>query len=148
MIHKLTLTDEQLRLIQTALDLYSRIGIGQFEHILDHPTFISQLYTKCTIKDEQINLVDYTLYHELRDIAKVDLARIRNSLCDLTVGTNGSYGIYSKEVDESCRVAYDLVQAIRHEYWKVNPNKSSVTVDSSVLYSTEGAQNIKVELDV
>ena len=35
----LKVTKEQLRLIQDALDMYSRIGIGQFEVIKDHPTF-------------------------------------------------------------------------------------------------------------
>ena len=35
---KLELTNKQLRLVQTALDLYSRIGILQFEEILRHPT--------------------------------------------------------------------------------------------------------------
>ena len=35
----LTVTKEQLRLIQEALDMYSRIGIGQFWVIKEHPTF-------------------------------------------------------------------------------------------------------------
>ena len=41
---KLIVTEEQLRLIQTALDFYSRIGIGQFQEIKDHPTFQKHLY--------------------------------------------------------------------------------------------------------
>ena len=57
----------------------------------------------------------------------------RNHLIqDKSVGTNGSWGIYNKNVDESCREAFNLIQVIRHEFWKLNPNKSSSTVDSSV----------------
>ena len=39
----LTVTDKQLRLIQQALDFYSRIGIGQLDEIKDHPTFAKYL---------------------------------------------------------------------------------------------------------
>jgi hypothetical protein len=47
-------------------------------------------------------------------------------------GIGGSYGIYNSNVDESCREAYNMVQVIRHEFWKANPKRSSITVDSSV----------------
>ena len=40
------LTNKQLRLIQTALDLYSRVGILQFEEILSHPTIEKLIYKK------------------------------------------------------------------------------------------------------
>jgi hypothetical protein len=38
-LNTLELTDSQLWLVERALDLYSRIGIGQFDRIKDHPTF-------------------------------------------------------------------------------------------------------------
>src|SRR3990170_1230515 len=40
-------TNAQLRLIQTALDLYSRLGIGQFTEIKNHPTFEQNLENIC-----------------------------------------------------------------------------------------------------
>jgi hypothetical protein len=45
---KIECTDSQLILIQKALDFYSRIGIGQFKEIKDHPTFEKHLYEVCT----------------------------------------------------------------------------------------------------
>jgi len=43
---KLEITEEQLKIIQTALDFYSRVGIGQMWVIKDHPTFQSVLSDK------------------------------------------------------------------------------------------------------
>ena len=38
---------KQLQLIQRALDFYSRVGIGQFTEIKNHPTFENHLYKVC-----------------------------------------------------------------------------------------------------
>jgi hypothetical protein len=35
-------------LVERALDFYSRVGIGQFDVIKEHPTFESYLYEVCT----------------------------------------------------------------------------------------------------
>jgi hypothetical protein len=43
---------------------------------------------------------------------------------------NGSWGIHHPSVDDTCRMAFDIVQVIRHERWKRNPNRSTMTVDS------------------
>ena len=39
--------EKQLQLIQRALDFYSRVGIGQFTEIKNHPTFENHLYKVC-----------------------------------------------------------------------------------------------------
>jgi hypothetical protein len=55
----LELTDEQLTLVQNTLDFYSRIGIGQFDKIKDHPTFEEHLSNEFTIVSDykyKINL--------------------------------------------------------------------------------------------
>ena len=44
---KIELSIEQLKLIQTALDFYSRVGMGQFTEIKDHPTFERHLEDLC-----------------------------------------------------------------------------------------------------
>jgi hypothetical protein len=187
-LRTLTVTDEQLRLIQSALDFYSRIGIGQFTEIKNHPSFESYLDYICTpvktpevgdktpqglileIKDgkalidgsvkngrwnkakqwkklENVKLsTDYSKFHQIRDRADFILTQGRNELIqDWDVGTNGSWGIYNPHVDESCRVAFDLVQVIRHKYWQENPKRSSVTVDSSVHLRTKDSDKIKVD---
>jgi hypothetical protein len=182
----LTVTDEQLRLIQKALDFYSRVGIGQMWAIKEHPTYENILRDKLRPKKqlevgdqsergevveigdgyiktkgrwgngeeirtwddpEGVKLsIDYGYYHEIRAVAEKILNQGRNMLLQDEIPHNGSYGIYNPKVDESCRVAYDLVQVIRHEFWKKDPERSDMTVDSSVMLSSKNADEIKCEL--
>ena len=168
----ITLNNEQLRLIQKALDFYSRVGMGQFNEILEHPTFEKSIVRQFTPKKElevgdrtmrgeiveigkgymktkgsggdgealkkctdieNVYLSPYwSLLHEKEDEIKNKLNVARNMLYGEEMSQNGSWGIYNEKVDESCREAYNMVQVIRHEFWKLNPNKSSATVDSSV----------------
>lgn len=185
----LTVTNEQLRLIQEALDFYSRVGIGQFDVIKDHPTFQKNVYDNCTPKREPIvgdrtpqgkilvikdgkalidgSVVDglwneaqewkslkdvklstnYEEYHSIRDEVDNKLVEARNLLYgDNELRRNGSWGIYNPKVDNSCIVAYDILQIIRHEFWKVNPDKSRITVDSSCYLKSKDSNQIKCEL--
>jgi hypothetical protein len=59
---------------------------------------------------------------------------------------NSSYGIHSPAVDESCRIAFDIVKAIRHEIWKANEDKTHYSVDSSLHLSTQDSDKISVDL--
>lgn len=139
----LTVSEEQLRLIQRALDLYLRIGIGQFGEIKDHPTFQKHLCKECEVDGK----TDYERYHSTRDMANNFLFQARNILYnDSSIGKNGSWGIHHPNVDDSCRDAYDLIQVIRHEFWKQNPERSDLTVDSSVLLTDSKNSNIELEL--
>ena len=139
----ITITEEQLRLIQDALDMYSRIGIGQMWVIKDHPTFEEILRKKSTFDGK----VDYNIYHDIRKRADKYFTLGRDTLLiDSTHGQHGSFGIYNKEVDESSRIAYDLIQVIRHEFWKANPDRSEHVVMSSIHLSTKDSNKIKVEL--
>ena len=140
----LTVTNEQLRLIQQALDFYSRIGIGQLDEIKDHPTFSKYLAEQ--VKDVD-GKTDYNRYHAIREQADNAFTQGRNILWnDFSIGRNGSWGIHNPNVDKSCVVAYDLIQVIRHEFWKADPNRSEHTVSSSVLLYTEDGDKIKCEL--
>lgn len=186
----LTVTEEQLRLIQQALDFYSRVGIGQFNVIKDHPTFERHLHREFalgsgpfkvgdrTMRGEVVEIdpkgkwiktkgswgegeevkkwtdvenieytTDYERYHAVRDAVDMMLVQPRNMLYNQdTLGKNGSWGIHNPNVDDSCRDAFDLIQVIRHEFWKGDPNRSSITVDSSVHLADKKNSNIKVEL--
>jgi hypothetical protein len=140
----LTVTEQQLNLIQEALDFYSRVGIGQFDVIKDHPTFYNVLHKSFTSKDGKM---DYERYHAIRNNVDMMMVSPRNALLNhLDLPRNASWGIYNPEVDESCRVAYDLVQVIRHEFWKANPNRSEHVVMASKHLSTKDSDKIKVEL--
>jgi len=193
-MNTLHLTDEQLTIVQQALDFYSRIGIGQFDKIKDHPTFQRFLEEVCRpkkepevgdrtpqgeileiknkkalingsvgkdgfwcdkkawkkLKDVKLS-TDYTRYHTLRDEADRAFIQPRNILInDISMPLHGSWGIYNESVDDSCRIAFDIVQVIRHEKWKQNPKKSNMTVDSHIHFShrkDNSSDKIKCEID-
>ena len=121
-----TTDDESIYIILEALDLYTRLNIGQFDSLL--------------------NLRSITKNNE-SDITQ-PLTQIRNQLFDLNVGLNGSHGIHSNKVDDSARLAFDIRQVIRHELWKNNPNRNSMTVDSSVHFtSKQGLKDFKCTIE-
>ena len=186
----LTVTEDQLHLIQRALDFYSRIGIGQFDRIKDHPTFERHLHREFalgsgpfkvgdkTMRGEVVEVhpkgkwiktkgrwngeeevkkwedvenieysTDYERYHAVRDSVDSMLVQPRNMLYNNSeLDRNGSWGIHNPNVDDSCRDAFDLIQVIRHEFWKKNPNRSNITVDSHIHLTGRKNGNIKVEL--
>lgn len=182
----LELTNEQLSLVQQALDFYSRVGIGQMWAIKEHPTYENHLREKLRPKKqlevgdqtergevveigkgyiktkghwsngeeirkwtdiENVKLsTDYGMYHEIRDRAEKVLNQGRNMLLQEELPNNGSWGIFNPEADESCRIAFDIVQVIRHEFWKQNPNRSNITVNSSVHTWTGDGHKIKCKL--
>lgn len=183
---KLELTNDQLQLIQQALDFYSRVGIMQFERILDHPTIdnviedrfrpkkelevgdrtergeiveITKKHIKTkgswgkgeevkTWKDiDNIKLsTDWSEVHRVKDEIRIQLSEIQYLVSGERFGTGGSYGIYNSNVDETCREAFDIVQAIRHEFWKVDPKSTSMTVDSHI-HQSSSTKLPKVEID-
>ena len=176
-------TNEQLRIIQFALDFYCRTGILQFETILDHPTVQRCTENKFT-SNEPLKIGDQTSYGKIVKITKkfvwtrgtwngeeqtkrfarsqikqspnwelVHKTRdtIRN-LCQtlklLVTGENfgsGGFGIHSDRIDESCKTAFDMVQIIRHEFWKLQKNKPNYTIDASVHLTTE-TRNFNVKI--
>ncbi len=195
-MNRLELSDEQLWLVQEALDFYSRVGIGQFNVIKEHPTFERHLEEVCRpvkepevgdrtpqgevleikdgkalingsvsketghwceekewkpIKDVKLS-TDYSRYHRIRDNVDMMLIQPRNLLInDTTMNSNGSWGIYHPSVDDSCRMAFDIVQVIRHERWKNNPKRSTITVDSHIHFSHRNdntSNKIKCELNI
>lgn len=188
----LTVTESQLHLIQRALDFYSRIGIGQFNVIKDHPTFEAHLYKEFAlgsgsfkvgdktmrgevveidpkgkwiktkgswgngeeikkwtdIKDIQYS-TDYTKFHSVRDAVDNALVQPRNMLYnDNKFTQNGSWGINNPNVDDSCRQAFDLVQVIRHEFWKADPERSNITVDSHIHFTANKGDSNKIKCNI
>lgn len=126
-------TEQQAHLIREALDLYVRLNLGQFDKIKDVPTIHKHIWENH--RDD---------YH---DIGNQELLKARNILFDMDYGLNGSYGINSEKVDDWARLAQDIIEVIRHEFWKNNPNRSEGTVDSSItLRSNLRPQKIKVSI--
>ena len=195
-MNKLELTDEQLWLVQQALDFYSRVGIGQFNVIKEHPTFEIYLEEVCRptkepevgdrtpqgeileikngkalingsvdkklkrwcdkqewkkLKDVKLS-TDYTKYHRIRDNVDMMLIQPRNMLInDSQMTQHGSWGIHHPSVDDSCRMAFDMVQVIRHERWKNNPDRNTMTVDSHTHFThrkDDTSNKIRCELNI
>lgn len=171
----LEVNEKQLRLIQYALELYSRIGILQIERIMDHP-FVEQMVMnqfrpkkdklevgdktergviveigKSFIKTkgswgngeeikkwkdvENIKLaVNWTEYHNRVEEIENTCSQLKNLISGdpRIYSKNASYGIGRNKEGQYNIDAYDMIQVIRHEFWKANPNRSNMTVDSSI----------------
>lgn len=187
---QITLSNDQLRLIQRALDLYSRIGILQFWQIAEHPSIDQEIQDQFTdpaplkigdrsIRGEVVEIgkgyiktkgswgngeevkkwtdvanvkrsPDWSKIHQTRDEIRNLGAKMAYHISGdpLYLNGNASHGIHNPKVDDSCREAFDLIQVIRHEFWKANPDRSTITVDSSIHFTSNKNMNgVKVKLD-
>lgn len=94
--YTLTLNENQMLLVRDALDLYSRIGIGQFE-------IISEVYAPFE-RDE--------LMRNGLNVAKKACGH----------PPNGSYSINNPTVNDRFRQAFDICQVVRNKVaWSRNP---------------------------
>jgi hypothetical protein len=182
----LEMNEEQARLVQDALDFYSRVGIGQMDRILDHPTYQKylakklrpkksfevgdetergniveigegfirteghwngQLETRTWTDVENINhSIDYSFYHEIRKKAEKTLNLGRNQLLCEEIADNSYWGIHNPDADKSCRDAFDLMQVIRHGFWKTQPDRPENTVSSRVNFIDGSNSNFKCQI--
>ena len=96
--YTLTISPEHAQLLVRALDLFSRIGMGQFEKI-------SSVYRTLTI-DQKTNL-----YNKLLEIKEI-----------VGLPYNDHHGIHSPDIKDDFRQAFDMLQVIRHRLaWDKNP---------------------------
>jgi len=97
MSYTLTINEEQAKVICQALDLFSRVGCGQFDELLKHPTIEKEIFSG-------------TITHSTVTAARASLDMIKQMLTGLPPGV--STGITA--ADEPNRVAYDVFQVIRN----------------------------------
>jgi len=100
-MYLLEIDERQARILNDALDLYSRIGIGQLEEIANN----FRWFNDPRLKDNWDKL----------DIARSLLDSIKMLL--FKQPPNGSYGIYHPDVPDCYRVAWDIQKVIRHHLW-------------------------------
>jgi hypothetical protein len=115
--HKYTLhlTERQARVIVDALDLFSRIGMGQLKEVA---YVLRQNPLPSSDPDLEART---TLLSEIRD--KLD------TLSRYWMKGPGFYGITSKSISDRFRIAFDIQQVIRHRLaWDRNP-QGDITVD-------------------
>lgn len=74
--------------------------------------------------------------------------QLLNQVKELNTGEFGemSFSIASPEVDDSCRVAFDIQEVIRHELWKQDEKRSRSTVDSNTAHHWGKEPLIKCEV--
>lgn len=99
--YQITATQSQLELIQKALDMYSRIGMGQVgTAVTDHPDVIKRIFSH---RPGHVSLFDVS--------SAVD-AIMKHWVFE-ELSQNGYLGIHSYKIDNSNRDAYDMIQVIR-----------------------------------
>lgn len=100
--YQITATQSQLELIQKALDMYSRIGMGQVgTAVTDHPDVIKRILNR-----------PYPNHVNLFDVSSVVDATMKRWVFE-ELSQNGYLGIHSYKIDNSNRDAYDMIQVIR-----------------------------------
>lgn len=94
---KLTLTDEQAKIVSVACEFYARMRMGQFQEILFN----------CMQSEPKDNFCDR------REHAEMHLFAARKSIMPELKGRGHSYGIGKfKDADQ----AFDVHQVIRHQF--------------------------------
>jgi hypothetical protein len=94
---RLKVTAKQLSILQEALDLYVRVGIGQLEIVAENISF--------NIEKEKIR----KNINEIRDIFDQAKKEIFGFAC------GESFGISSSAVDDATKIAYDMQKVVQKE---------------------------------
>jgi len=115
---KLIINDDQAKIIIEALDTYSRAKCGQIKNALQYAILKDHVPTH----EEQQIVENFVLTFYFPDLKY-----------------NESYGIRSQEVSDNARVAYDILQVIRHNLaWKKKPKGGfGVSFDKPLKTSSE-----------
>lgn len=92
--YRLTASREQVGLIASALDMDSRLALGQLERILEHPV------VNLKVTGDNRKQAEYHL-HQLKAIL-------------FGFPPNASHGIHHTEVPDRARQAYDIQTVLRH----------------------------------
>lgn len=97
--HELKLTGRQLRVLERALDLYLRVGLGQLDMVADA---VEQLMP------ERLKRIGY----QHSDMA-ADLLWIKNEHLHFAVGS--SYGVGNDEISDDANVAYEMEKLAQNQ---------------------------------
>ena len=102
--YRLAITEKQARLIVDALDLYSRIGMGQLQEV----AFVLR-------SNSFEDTIDFGILDKVTELLRKASSYWMN-------GSGGYHGIYSDKINDNFRVAWDLQQVIRYRLaWDRNP---------------------------
>jgi hypothetical protein len=115
-MYNLKINKKQAQVISKSLDLYSRIGCGQVNEILWHPSVAEKMWVK------NDNLTENQMNHKV--VGQL-LDNIKKIIWNYLPNEHGGITM-AKETD---KIAYDIHQVIRHKLaWEDEPNGGN-TVD-------------------
>jgi len=122
-MYTLTLSKEQIRVINHALEIMVRMGLGQIHTAVDL-CYLFQTKDPKKVK----NLCD----------------ELQKELTGLESGT--SWGIHNKEISEDYRIACDIEQVIRHQLYNDLPEdtkqKLRYTVSAYPAHKTSSTEKL------
>ena len=128
--YSLHCSKKQLAVIQDAVELYSRIGMGQYREILDIQ--FSPISPKRKEEGGQYLRDFYSKWIGTdKDQAEKILDQIFMKRANLPFGSY--HGINSLQISGKFRTAFDIMQVIRHKFWKEGGCTPPHVVSSSIL---------------
>jgi hypothetical protein len=116
--YDLTVDEDQCAAILAALDLWSRLGAGQINTLIEN---LRLGYFKSTGGDHDWSKDFSSLEVELLKIRDLDFPSLKG------LGSHASLGIFNREVDPIFSRSYDLIQVIRQRIAQVNYKEGEAT---------------------
>lgn len=130
MKYTINMNEKQLRLVQEALDLHSRVLLGQF----DETGKVAINYNVNKLDSDKPKKHAFEEHHTFTNT-------LRELKSILGFHPNESYGIFNKNVHEDSRIAYDMIQVIRkhlaEKHYKEGQSRLTVNFDEPMKTSTE-----------
>jgi hypothetical protein len=124
--YHLAMTERQAQVIINALELYSRIGMGQLQEI----TYVLRM-------NSVPGSIDFNALDKIADLT-------RKASSYWMKGSGGYHGISSDKINDSFRVAWDLQQVIRYRLaWDRNPD-GGIQVNFDDPYKTSSVEDLAV----
>jgi len=102
MKYTLTVSERQLRIIQSALEFYERPFMGQVDFAFEHPVW---------------------------DMDRRGTQEARLAMNHALPQEKRHHGIFSPKISDTARIAYDLQQVIRYQLWLANGCRPTMTVN-------------------
>ena len=137
MTYTITLNDNQLRVLQHAVEVWERTMMGQFWDYTEELAMATHDYWN---KDGEINNVEFDLYIKDRDGAKYMMEAAYKRCC-------GWKSLQQKTDD--MLTAEDMWTAMRYKMWQDRPEpKSHDTVDGRPPLHLGGEPPIKITAEV
>lgn len=127
MEYRIKLSEENIKLVSRALELFSRISAGQFNEVK----------------------LCYTIEKRSWDLSETDRGHYEAYLslaAQIITGMErgASFGIFHPALEQEAKVAYHIERSIRHQLWKDSPDKP-INVTSA--YPADIVEGLEVPIE-